>query len=108
MKEYENQYPFRALLIKRYFRIFLILLSRQLEEFVENVGQTRETELVKRFMEMLDKNFREEKMVSGYAAQLYVTANYLNRIVKKNTGYSAGHHIRQRVVLEAKRMARLF
>ena len=55
---------------------------------------------------MLDKNFREEKMVSSYAAQLYVTANYLNRIVKKNTGYSAGHHIRQRVVLEAKRMAR--
>jgi hypothetical protein len=32
--------------------------------------------------------------------------NYLNRIVKKNTGFSAGHHIRQRVVLEAKRMGR--
>ena len=105
-KEYENQYPFRALLLKRYFRIFLILLSRQLEEYVETVGQTRETELVKRFMEMLDKNFREEKMVSSYAAQLFVTANYLNRIVKKITGYSAGHHIRQRVVLEAKRMGR--
>ena len=106
MKEYENEYPFRAQLLKRYFRIFLILLSRQLEEFAEIAVQTRETELAKRFMELLDKNFREEKMVSGYAAQLAVTANYLNRIVKKHTGYSAGHHIRQRVILEAKRMAR--
>ena len=106
MKEYVNQYAFRALLIKRYFRIFLILLSRQLEQGVESTIQTRETELVKRFMELLDKSFREEKMVAGYAGQLGVTANYLNRIVKKITSYSAGHHIRQRVILEAKRMAR--
>ena len=106
MQEYVNQYSFRTLLIKRYFRIFLILLSRQLEEIAESVGQTRKRELVRRFMELLDKSFREEKMVGGYAAQLGVTANYLNRIVKKTTSFSAGHHIRQRVVLEAKRMAR--
>jgi len=106
MKEYENEYPFRALLLKRYFRIFLILLTRHMEESVERVAQTREKELAKRFMELLDKNFWEEKLVSGYATQLAVTANYLNKIVKKITGYSAGHHIRQRVILEAKRMAR--
>ena len=57
-------------------------------------------------MELLDKNFKEKKMVAEYAAQLLVTPNYLNRIVKKITGFSAGHHIRQRVVLEAKRMGR--
>ena len=57
-------------------------------------------------MELLDKNFKEKKMVAEYAAQLLVTPNYLNRIVKKNTGFSAGHHIRQRIVLEAKRMGR--
>ena len=57
-------------------------------------------------MELLDKNFKEKKMVAEYAAQLLVTPNYLNLIVKKNTGISAGHHIRQRIVLEAKRMGR--
>jgi AraC-like DNA-binding protein len=57
-------------------------------------------------MELLDKNFKEKKMVAEYAAELLVTPNYLNRIVKKNTGFSAGHQIRQRVVLEAKRMGR--
>ena len=45
-------------------------------------------------------------MVAEYAQKLLVTPNYLNGIIKKNTGYSAGHHIRQRVVLEAKRMSR--
>jgi AraC-like DNA-binding protein len=45
-------------------------------------------------------------MASGYAVLLSVTANYLSKIVKKHTGFSVGHHIRQRVVLEAKRMAR--
>jgi AraC-like DNA-binding protein len=106
IKEYENQYTFRAQLLKTYFRIFLILLSRQLEGNLETVTQTREAELVKCFMGMLDKYFREKRLVSNYSSQMSVTANYLNRIVKKNTGYSARHHIRQRVVLEAKRMGR--
>ena len=55
-------------------------------------------------MELLDKNFKEKKMVAEYAAQLLVTPNYLNRIIKNITGFSAGHHIRQRIVLEAKRL----
>jgi AraC-like DNA-binding protein len=106
LKEYKNHYSFKCELLKRYFKIFLILLSRQLEDFVEQVGQTAEMKLIKRFMELVDKNFRDEKMASSYAALLTVTANYLSKIVKKHTGFSVGHHIRQRVVLEAKRMAR--
>ena len=57
-------------------------------------------------MKSLDKNFKEKKMVAEYAKQLLVTPNYLNRVVKKITGFSAGHQIRERVVLEAKRMSR--
>jgi AraC-like DNA-binding protein len=57
-------------------------------------------------MELLDKNFKEKKMVTEYADMLMVSPTYLNRVVKKNTGFSAGHQIRQRLVLEAKRMGR--
>ena len=48
---------------------------------------------------MLDKNFREEKMVAGYAAQLYVTANYLKQDCQENhrvlcrTSYQAARSI---------------
>ena len=93
-------------LLKRYFKIFLIYLTRKVDENFQSTEQSREAELVKSFMELLDKNFKEKKMVAEYARQLLVTPNYLNRIIKKITGFSAGHHIRQRVVLEAKRMGR--
>ena len=106
IKEFEYQYANKMELLKRYFKIFLIYLSRGLDENFKSTEQSRETDLVKHFMELLDKNFKEKKMVSEYASQLLVTPNYLNRIVKKITGSSAGHQIRQRVVLEAKRMGR--
>jgi len=106
IKEFESHYSNKMELLKRYFKIFLIYLTRALEENFQSTEQSRETELVKNFMGLLDKNFKEKKMVAEYAAQLLVTSNYLNRIVKKITGFSAGHQIRQRVVLEAKRMGR--
>jgi len=106
IKEFQNEYSHKVELLKRYFKIFLIYLSRRADQNFASTEQSREAELVKSFMELLDKNFKEKKMVAEYAGQLLVTPNYLNRIVKKITGHSAGHHIRQRVVLEAKRMGR--
>ena len=105
IKEFQNQFSYRMELLKRYFKIFLIYLTRRSDN-LQSTEQSREAELVKYFMELLDKKFKEKKMVAEYAGQLLVTPNYLNRIVKKITGASAGHHIRQRVVLEAKRMGR--
>jgi AraC-like DNA-binding protein len=44
-------------------------------------------------------------MVADYAAGFAVTPNYLNEIIKKSSGIPASEHIKQRVVLEAKRLA---
>ena len=44
-------------------------------------------------------------MVSDYAKQLYVSTNYLNRVVKKITRLPASHHIQQQIVAEAKSRA---
>lgn len=105
--ELDNVYSYRLQILTRYFRIFLIYLNRHLaEEDMASALQTKERWLVNNFMQLLDKSFRQRKMVADYALQLAVTPNYLNRIVKKQTGYPAGHYIRQRVVLEAKRMGR--
>jgi len=72
IKEFQNRYSYSTELLKRYFKIFLIYLTRTLEENFQSTEQSRETELVKRFMELLDKNFKEKKMVAEYAAQLLV------------------------------------
>ena len=106
IKEFENEHAYKMELLKRYFKIFLIYLSGRTVKNLEVAEQSREKHLVKSFLELLDKNFKEKKMVAEYAGQLLVNANYLSRIIKKITGFSAGHHIRQRLVLEAKRMGR--
>jgi AraC family transcriptional regulator, transcriptional activator of pobA len=61
--------------------------------------------IVKRFMTLLENNYVRWKMVADYAQELSITANYLNEIIKKVTGFSARYHIQQRVITEAKRKA---
>ena len=105
IKEYNTHQLFREEMLRRYLKIFFIYLSRQFHGIAHTTRQTRTIELVQKFMSLLDKHFKMEKKVSGYADLLFVTPNYLNEIIKKTTGYSAGYHIRQRIVLEAKRQA---
>ncbi|HSZ33032.1 MAG TPA: helix-turn-helix domain-containing protein [Puia sp.] len=104
--EFNSSFSFRMDILKRYFKIFLIYLTRHLEESFTEVKQTRNLELVNQFMYLVDKKFKSQKMVVEYAGELSVSPNYLNEITKKLTGFSAGHHIRRRVILEAKRLGR--
>lgn len=103
--EFNSDNLFRAEIIRRYFKILLIYITRQVEGTIEFTRPNRNTEIVQQFMGLLEKNYKAQKMVSDYASRLSVTPNYLNEIIKKTTGFSAGHHIRQRIALEAKRQA---
>jgi YesN/AraC family two-component response regulator len=105
MKEFYHDNLFRVEILRRYFKIWLIYITRQLQHEVTFVKPSRNMEIVQQFMDLLEKNYKSLKMVSDYASRLSVTPNYLNEIIKKTTGFSAGHHIRQRIVLEAKRQA---
>ena len=104
-KEYNDNHVFSTEILQRYLKIFLLYLTRYFEDHFLVTHQTRNMELVQQFMSLLDKRFKTQKMVAAYARELYVTPNYLNEIIKKTTGFSAGYHIRQRIVLEAKRLA---
>ena len=52
---------------------------------------------------LIDEHFRKERLISFYAERLAMTADRLNDHVKRATGVTAGHLIRQRVLTEAKR-----
>lgn len=77
------------------------LSDRNQSDFV--TPDYRET-LVIEFKKRVNKNFREWKSTRDYAQLLSVTPNYLNILVKEFTGKPAGEIIRQRVILEAKRL----
>src|SRR3954469_6376011 len=52
---------------------------------------------------LVEEHFRKERLLDFYAAKLAMTADRLNDHVKRVTGVTAGHLIRQRVLTEAKR-----
>jgi AraC family transcriptional regulator, transcriptional activator of pobA len=52
---------------------------------------------------LLEQHFRKERLLGFYAEKLAMTPDRLNDIVKRATGVTAGHLIRQRVLTEAKR-----
>jgi AraC family transcriptional regulator, transcriptional activator of pobA len=58
---------------------------------------------VEHLRRLIDEHFRKERLISFYAEKLAMTADRLNDHVKRATGVTAGHLIRQRVLTEAKR-----
>jgi AraC family transcriptional activator of pobA len=52
---------------------------------------------------LVDEFFRSERQLGFYAEKLAMTVDRLNDHVKRATGVTAGHLIRQRVLTEAKR-----
>ncbi|MFP9098118.1 helix-turn-helix domain-containing protein [Flavobacterium sp. RHBU_24] len=56
------------------------------------------------FKAALERDFLSHKRPSAYAAGLNISTAYLNECVKNATGFPVSHHIRERMVLEAKRL----
>lgn len=102
-KESNNVYLFRTEMLRRYLKIFLIYITRQLQSPLQTIIQTRNLELAEKFKSLVEEHFKTHRKVADYAKLLAVTPNYLNEIIKKITAYPASHHIRQRIILEAKR-----
>ncbi len=60
--------------------------------------------LFKNFKALVDEHYSSKKLTKDYAAMLYITPNHLNALTKDVDGRSAGEVIRDRVLLEAKRL----
>jgi len=58
---------------------------------------------VTRLRSLVDEYFRKEHQLGFYAEKLAMTVDRLNDHVKRSTGITAGHLIRQRLLTEAKR-----
>ncbi|RAI42224.1 helix-turn-helix domain-containing protein [Rhodoplanes roseus] len=59
--------------------------------------------VVEALRRLVEDHFRTERQLAFYAEKLAMTADRLNDHVKRATGVTAGHLVRQRVVTEAKR-----
>ena len=92
--------------VRSLFKVFMIYLRRESGSISDGLDAAGKDRLViHRFFVLLQKNFVSKKLVADYADELCITPNYLNAIVKKQTGYPASHHIQQFIIVEAKRAA---
>ena len=60
--------------------------------------------LLRNFKKLVEKHYTELRLPKDYAELLYITPNHLNAICSDLIGQSAGTVIRDRVILEAKRL----
>jgi AraC family transcriptional regulator, transcriptional activator of pobA len=92
----------------RIVRLLLQLILMKMNRFYLPGNGTnssrREAELVRRFLVNLEQNPKVASAVSSHAASLSVSPETLSETVKKETGKTPGTLIRERVLLEAKRL----
>jgi AraC-like DNA-binding protein len=105
-KEYMKQDYLSHEILKSLLKILLIYLKRAGRCNVDSCGESAtDNGIVQKFFALLQGHFVTKKLVADYADWLCITPNYLNAVVKKQTGFPASHHIQQYIILEAKRHA---
>jgi len=81
----------------------LLLISERLfDEELHFDTNLPSIDIIKRFIDLLDANFLQERSVRFYAELLAMHPNYLNALIKKHSGITAKESIQNKLLLEAK------
>ncbi len=103
-EEYASNQEFKLDLIKTMLLQMFFLIARKTRG-TQNIAINKNNYIVFRnFEKLIELNFTKMRMPKNYANLLYVTPNHLNSLCNQLTGKSAGDIIRNRVLLEAKRL----
>jgi AraC-like DNA-binding protein len=84
--------------------ILLTQVQRNIDRETDKPISKKYLVLYKKFKNVLEKHFTENKTAAFFAEQLHITPHHLNLITKSVTGKTATDVIRARSLLEAKRL----
>jgi AraC family transcriptional activator of pobA len=83
----------------------LFILINRLNQGSGNKGPASYNQiLLKNFQKLIELHYTRLKLPKDYAGMLYITPNHLNAVCKDILGMQAGEVIRNRAMLEAKRL----
>lgn len=89
-------------------RLHLLHLMYECNESILNklnkIDLSAPAHQLKKFEELVEQNYETEHYPKFYADQLSISPNYLNALCKKERNKTAGVIIRERILLEAKRL----
>jgi AraC family transcriptional regulator, transcriptional activator of pobA len=103
-EEYAAEETGHEEVIWSYLRIFLLKASRMASPRTTVDLSSRNLLLSRRFKSALEKNFGSMQQTAEYARLLKVTERALNEATRQALGSTAAQLIRERVMLEAKRL----
>lgn len=104
IQEYTGEQSGYEEVIWSYLRVFLLKASRFAAKVPVIDTSSRSLLLSRRFKSVLEKNFRTVSDAADYARMLKVTERSLNEATRQALGYTVAQLIRERVMLEAKRL----
>lgn len=99
----DEENPFRLQVIENLIRVFYYGGVSKFRKIDRETGIPKNS-IVERFIELVQKHYREERLIGFYADKLCITPKYLSKLVKDNTGRSAGEWIESYVILDARAM----
>jgi AraC-like DNA-binding protein len=91
-------------LISSYMNILLIYIQRFYEDVYKPKASPKSAQLVRRFKQAISTSFQSEHSVEAYADSIGVSTGHLRDTVKTITGFTPGQMIRNRLIIEAKRL----
>lgn len=83
--------------------IFLLMDENTAKVHSNTVAGSRQM-LMKNFRRLIEQHYKTMRLPKEYADLLYITPNHLNALCQEMVNTTAGELIRQRVLLEAKRL----
>ncbi|EDM38559.1 transcriptional regulator, AraC family protein [Pedobacter sp. BAL39] len=104
LNEGQSPKPFAEDLVRLLMVNIFIQVARASEGTMHTQTHAYNQTLLKSFRKLIEHNFIKLKFPKQYAALLYVTPNHLNALCNDLVGTSAGELIRNRIILEAKRL----
>ncbi len=104
-QEYQHDHFARPFAVLAWLRILLIEAQRlAVGRGIAAVEISAEKQLATRYIQLVEQNAVAHHKVDWYARQLAVTVAHLSKSVKRAIGMTAGELLRNRIVLEAKRL----
>lgn len=104
LKEGEQESNFNDDLVKVLLLQLFIAVDRTTNPAKNNEINPYNHTILKNFQHLIEENYTKLRLPKQYAELLYITPNHLNALCNDFLGTSAGKLIRDRIILEAKRL----
>jgi len=94
-------------LIQARSKIIGLLVSKIIDANFKDVERFHSNSVITSFLNLIEEHFKQQRSVSFYADKLHISANYLNVVCQKSLSTTASSLIKDRILLEAKRMLKV-